>query len=159
MNSKTLGFLIVIISVLTIGLLIFSKIQTDRQSLQACTEICGSAGIDAAACPYHEQNSQGWIAIISSILVAALGGVGLYLAFSKTEKVIEHKEYDISSLNDEEKNVFLLVKENKEGVYQSELVTKTTLSKVKMTRILDSLEAHGLVERKRRGMSNVVVLK
>ena len=159
MNSKALGFLIVTISVIIISLLIFSKVQTDRQLLQACTEMCGSTGMGTAACPYHQGNNQGWLAIISSILVAALGGVGLYLAFSKTEKVIEQKEYDISTLNEEEKNVFLLVKENKEGVYQSELVTKTTLSKVKMTRILDSLEANGLVERKRRGMSNVVVLK
>lgn len=159
MDSKTLGFIIITVSVLIIGLLIFSKVQSDRQMLQACTEMCGSAGIATTACPYHQESGQRWIPIISSILVAFLGGVGLYLALAKTEKVIEQKEYDISALNEEEKNVFLLVKENKEGVYQSELVTKTNLSKVKMTRILDSLEADGLIERKRRGMSNVVVLK
>ena len=33
------------------------------------------------------------------------------------------------------------------------------MSKVKITRILDKLEASGLVERKRRGMTNVVMAK
>ena len=34
-----------------------------------------------------------------------------------------------------------------------------TMTKVKVTRILDKLEGRGLVERKRRGMTNVVMLK
>ena len=49
---------------------------------------------------------------------------------------------------------------NKEGsVYQSDLVKELKLSKVKTTRLLDRLEGKGFIERKRRGMTNVVVLK
>ena len=33
------------------------------------------------------------------------------------------------------------------------------LNKVKITRILDKLEGMGILERKRRGMTNVVILK
>lgn len=44
-------------------------------------------------------------------------------------------------------------------VLQSELVVATGLNKVKVTRILDRLEGMGLVERRRRGMANAVVLK
>ena len=36
---------------------------------------------------------------------------------------------------------------------------KTNFGKAKMTRIIDRLEGRGFVERKRRGMTNVVVLK
>ena len=49
--------------------------------------------------------------------------------------------------------------ENKGSIYQSELVNKTGFNKVKVTRILDSLESQNLIERKRRGMTNIVILK
>lgn len=41
---------------------------------------------------------------------------------------------------------------------QSEIVNRTDLSKATVSRTLDSLEARDLVERKRRGMGNVVML-
>ena len=44
-------------------------------------------------------------------------------------------------------------------MFQADLVDKCGFGKVKVTRILDGLENKGLVERKRRGMSNIVILK
>ncbi len=44
-------------------------------------------------------------------------------------------------------------------ITQSELVEKTGLSKASVSRALDLLESKGLVERRRRGMGNVVLLK
>jgi uncharacterized membrane protein len=44
-------------------------------------------------------------------------------------------------------------------MFQSDIIEKTKLNKVKITRILDSLEAQNLIERKRRGMTNLVILK
>ena len=44
-------------------------------------------------------------------------------------------------------------------IFQSELAEKSGLGKVKVTRVLDKLEGKGIVERKRRGMTNVVILK
>ncbi|EMA26744.1 helix-turn-helix transcriptional regulator [Haloarcula argentinensis] len=41
---------------------------------------------------------------------------------------------------------------------QSEIVNRTELSKATVSRTLDSLEAKNLVERKRRGMGNIVLL-
>jgi len=41
---------------------------------------------------------------------------------------------------------------------QSEIVDQTELSKATVSRTLDSLEAKDLVERKRRGMGNTVLL-
>ena len=43
-------------------------------------------------------------------------------------------------------------------IFQSDLVEKSDFSKVKVSRILDKLEGRQLIERKRRGMTNVVVL-
>jgi uncharacterized membrane protein len=44
-------------------------------------------------------------------------------------------------------------------MFQSELVEKTGYSKSKVSLILDRLEAKRILERKRRGMTNAVVLK
>lgn len=44
-------------------------------------------------------------------------------------------------------------------IFQSDLVEKSGFSKVKVTRLLDRLEGQGAIERKRRGMTNVVILK
>ncbi|WP_434530062.1 helix-turn-helix transcriptional regulator (plasmid) [Haloarcula sp. NS06] len=41
---------------------------------------------------------------------------------------------------------------------QSEIGDRTDLSKATVSRTLDSLEARDLVERKRRGMGNIVLL-
>ncbi|MGV8171209.1 MAG: helix-turn-helix transcriptional regulator [Candidatus Woesearchaeota archaeon] len=48
---------------------------------------------------------------------------------------------------------------NNGSIFQSQLVEDLGLSKVKTTRILDRLEGKGMIERKRRGMTNVVLLK
>ena len=75
---------------------------------------------------------------------------------------LEPREFDrksLENLNDDEKRVMNLLLENKGSIYQSDIIEKTNLNKVKITRMLDSLEAQGLVERKRRGMTNIVILK
>jgi len=65
----------------------------------------------------------------------------------------------ISELDEEEKKVFEIILSSQGSVFQSELVSKTGLTKVRVTRVLDKLEGKGLIERKRRGMTNVVVLR
>ena len=49
---------------------------------------------------------------------------------------------------------------NKDGsAYQTDLIKETGFSKVKISRVLDRLEAKDILERKRRGMTNIIVLK
>ena len=108
-----------------------------------------------------------------SLTYFALGIVGvlvifsLFLTFSKpNEKIIVkkikekkiEKKIDLSSFRPEEKQVYNIVKENG-AMFQADLIEKTEFSKARMTRIVDKLEGSGLVERKRRGLTNVVVLK
>lgn len=69
------------------------------------------------------------------------------------------KKPDLERLDKDEKRVInLLLKENK-AMFQATLKEKLDIGKVKLTRLLDKLEAKQLIERKRRGMSNIVVLK
>ncbi len=162
MNPKKLGWLIVIVSVLVIVLLISFKLQLDKQNLKACASLCstdGESSCSMAQCPYHQGTDFSWILILTSILSAFLGGAGFYITFAKTENLVQEKTYDLTKLSHQERDIFLLIKEHKEGIYQSELVKQLNLSKVKVTRILDKLQAHELIERKRRGMTNIVVVK
>ncbi len=108
------------------------------------------------------------LAIAALVLV-----IGVFLIFSKEdERLIIRKikplasfsprkfnKKSLKTLNQEEKKIMNLLLENKGNIFQSSIVEKTGMNKVKVTRILDSLEGKGLVERKRRGMTNVVILK
>ena len=62
-------------------------------------------------------------------------------------------------LTKEEKSVIDSIIKSDGLIFQSDLVEKLGMSKVKVTRILDKLEARGLIERRRRGMTNAVILK
>ena len=69
------------------------------------------------------------------------------------------KKLNLKGLNKEEKTVIELLKKENGGMFQADLKEKINIGKVGMTRLLDKLEAKQLVERKRRGMNNIVVLK
>jgi len=62
------------------------------------------------------------------------------------------------TLKDDEQTLFKAIID--EGiVHQSELVEKTGLPKSNVSRALYGLESKGLIERRRRGMGNVILLK
>ena len=52
-----------------------------------------------------------------------------------------------------------IIKGKNGSAYQSDLIKETGFSKVKVTRILDKMETADIIERKRRGMTNIIVLK
>src|SRR3989338_10153047 len=134
MRLEKIGLVIVVASIIVLGLLIFLKFQTDSQMLTACEESCGELGgvsCSLDSCPYHQGNNLSWVLIVMSILVAFIGGTGIYLSLpKKTEKIIEEKEYNVSSLTEEERKIFFFIKDHKEGVYQSAIVKEFNLSKV-----------------------------
>ena len=63
------------------------------------------------------------------------------------------------TLRDDEKRIYEAVLQADGVLNQGELVKETGLSKTTVSRTLDLLESKNLVERRRRGMGNVVVLK
>ena len=151
MENKKLGMILVVISLIVGGIFIYFTTNLSQQSQQlGCFDNKDCFVIERGLSVSHVA-----IGIFSFILA-----LGFYLLFFNKEKIIEQKEYDISKLNREEKKVFSFIKENKEkGIYQSDIVENFNFPKSKVSRILDKLEANHLIERKRRGMTNIIMLK
>jgi len=83
-------------------------------------------------------------------------------AFAKERKpgAVEKAPIRImNTLSSEEKKLYGLIEDGGGAIFQAELVEKSGYSKVKVSRILDRLEGKGIIERKRRGMTNMVVIK
>lgn len=111
----------------------------------------------------------GWFfsmeSIINFIIASILGAFGAFLIVTsiRIEKLLAIKTMKlkraIKSLKNDEKRIYNIIVSSDGSVLQGDLVRKTGYSKVKVSRILDRLEAKGIVERRRRGMVNVVILK
>ncbi len=160
MENKNVGYMLLGISALVIFIIFMFNSAMKKIIDTGCSMMH-----DTGYCPaYGTINQQTYLALgIVSLLVI----VSIILIFSKPEKEIiirrveekiKKKKLDTSELKSEEKAVFDLVRENK-AVFQADLIEKTRFGKAKMTRIIDRLEGKGFVERKRRGMTNIVVLK
>ena len=63
------------------------------------------------------------------------------------------------TLKENERKIYQAIIEAGGIIEQSELPEKTGISKASVSRALDLLESKGLVERRKRGMGNVILLK
>jgi uncharacterized membrane protein len=167
MKNKIVGVLVIGIAVL-IGIIIyfFNK---------ALTKIVATSCTHGTSCPmWGTLNFQTNVSIGVMAFVVL---IGLYLIFfAKEEKIVtrfktlkaqvelkkitkESYKKAMAGLDKDERAVVEQLIETEGSAFQSELVSKTELGKVKVTRVLDKLEGKGLIERKRRGMTNIVLLK
>ena len=122
-------------------------------------------GQHGESCPmFMSINQQTYLALA---IVGILFIIGILLIFSKpSERIIvrkirekqQKKKIEVNDLRAEDKQVLKIIQEQG-AVFQADLIDKTGFGKAKMSRVIDRLEGRGLVERKRRGMTNVVVLK
>jgi hypothetical protein len=154
MENKKVGWLIVGIAILMTAIVLIFNF--------ALKDIVGQTCSHGTSCTMYETISvQTWI---SFSIIAIIFVIGFVIMFTKPkEKIIFKKEkikkLDLSKLErDEKKVVELLISEGK-AMFQSDLMEKLEKGKVGMTRLLDKLEAKQFIERKRRGMNNIVVLK
>jgi DNA-binding transcriptional ArsR family regulator len=115
------------------------------------------------SCPY--KGSVPTEVLAAFVIDAAMGvlGVSLLITSYRSEKVnVKEKtkvKESLKSLQDDERKVYDLIINAEGFMFQNDLIEKTGYSKVKVSRILDKLEMKGIVERRRRGMANIVVLK
>ena len=161
MENKNVGWIMLGISVV----FIFMIFLFNNTLMQSVKNSCFIQHGDVESCEMFDSvNEQTYVALS---IVGVLIIFSLFLIFSQqNEKIIIkkikekkiQKEVNLSSFRPEEKQVYNFVKENG-AIFQADLIEKTGFSKARMTRIVDKLEGSGLVERKRRGMTNVVVLK
>ena len=159
MENKNVGYLVLAISTL----IVFIIFLFNRALNSFLDATCGVAGHNE--CLMFDTVTQQ--TYLSLAIVSVLIIIGLVLVFSKpNERVIvkkikekkQTKKIDTSDLRLEDKKVLKMVTDDK-AVFQADLIEKTGFGKAKMTRIIDRLEGKDIVERKRRGMTNVVVLK
>lgn len=162
MENKYVGYLLFGVSVLIILIIFMYQNALTSFVDSSCTLAHGEE-----YCPMYDTISQqtylalgivGILILVSFILIFAKPQEKIILKTKMVEKRLEKKKFDLSELKPEEKHVFKIIRENK-TIFQADLIEKTSFSKTKMSRIIDRLEGKGMVERKRRGMTNVVVLK
>ena len=159
MENKNVGYLILGISVLIIFIIFLFNNAMKNILIQSCPLEHG--GI---ACPAYATITQQ--TYLSLGIVGLLIVVGLVLVFSKSqEKIVlrkikeRKKKIDFSNIDKDEKKIVDLLLQEDNAMFQADLMEKLGIGKVKTTRILDKLEAKQIIERKRRGMNNIVILK
>ncbi|MBM3228781.1 MarR family transcriptional regulator [Candidatus Pacearchaeota archaeon] len=158
MENKQVGFLILGIAVLLIVIIFLFQ--------GALREIVAvGCGIEhSLVCPMNETiDQQTYLALVIVGVLIIFSGV---LIFTKPKERIvirkikdKKKKLDLSKLDKKEKEVIRILEEENGTIFQAELMEKLGVGKVGITRLLDKLEAKQLIERKRRGMNNVVVLR
>ncbi|MCX6750613.1 MAG: hypothetical protein NTZ83_04095 [Candidatus Pacearchaeota archaeon] len=156
MENKTVGWIIVGIGILVGIIALIFNIGLKKIVGDTCTHGPTCSMYDTIAV-------QTWIslAIVGVILV-----IGIVLMFMKPkEKLIvktikeKKKKKDYSFLDKKEKELVDLLLKEGNAMFQADLMEKLQIGKVGVTRLLDKLEAKQIIERKRRGMNNIVVLK
>ena len=101
------------------------------------------------------------IVISSSLLTASAMYLLLPTSTSQTSESEKKRirEGTLKTLKGDERNIYQLLIDSDGVLFQTEVVEKSGLPKSTVSLTLDKLEARGFVERRRRGMSNVVILK
>jgi len=156
MKNKSVGCLISGIAIIIIIIVLVFNLGLRKIVAQTC-----SHGPDCSM--YGTISIQTWtsLAIAGLILI-----IGLFLIFSKPEEKIivkrikeKKKKLNLNGLDKDEKRVMELLQKENGGMFQRTLMEKLEFGKVKVTRLLDRLESKELIERKRRGMNNIVILR
>ncbi len=157
MENKNVGYLLLGVAVLLVVIIFLFQTALKQIVVSTCT-------MEATSCPMNKTiDQQTWLALaITGILVV----VGFVLIFTKPkEKIIvkkileKKKKIDLTGLDSKEKGVIDILEKENGIIFQATLMEKLNMGKVGITRLLDKLEAKQIIERKRRGMNNVVVLK
>lgn len=160
MKNKNVGMLIIGIAVV-LGIIVFLF----NNALKDITSSSCSMGSECSM--YGAITTQTYVA---AALIAVIVIIGLTIMLSKEEKQIitkrikqpemaKKRKLNLSGLDSEEKKLILIVNNSDGSMFQSELVEKSGFDKVKVSRILDRLEGKQIIERRRRGMTNIVLIK
>lgn len=155
MNTRITG-----VAIITISLILFGSgfwyVSLAEQALLEGHVLTKGVCVheEGMPCPYAQLNELLLPKYVGTIADAVLLILGILLVVKKEKKIVKPKV----ALEGDEKRVFDMVAA--EGmIFQSELVERLSLSKVQVTRILDKLEGKGVIERRRRGMTNAVIAK
>ena len=157
MENKHVGFMLLGIAALFIVVIFLFQ--------GALTQIVStSCSMEEEFCPMYDTITQQTYLALAIVGVLIL--IALILIFTKPkEKIIiktikeKKRKLNFEGLEQLEKSVVDLLQKDNGAMFQSTLMEKIGIGKVGITRLLDKLEAKQIIERKRRGMNNIVVLK
>ena len=157
-SQKQLGLILIAFSLILIVLLTWVKINLDKQGVFLCKAVEDNPALKMEDCPVHNSNTS--LLIMGAFGIAALlFGSGIYLFISRTGLAGPVANIDPADLDKQEQQLYALLKEHRGSMYQSEMIKATGMSKVQVTRILDRMAGKYIIDRQRRGMTNVVVLR
>lgn len=151
LKPKQIGLALIFVAI-ALAFLVFSY---SINIIKANAQACGCAG----GCPHAMGLPLQSLFGIVIIVVLAFLSYSLIVSSRKITEVKEELAKKVSKLQGEERSIYNAIMEADGAMLQSEIVDKLKLSKVKVTRLLDKLEGKGLIERRRRGMTNLVLLK
>ena len=155
-EGQKIGYILIGIAVILSITTFFVKAEMDAQEEFMCILIEQDPDVTMEDCPAHTASHTWLLSISFGVAVALLIG-GIYLVMPKPAEK-KRKKVDVSKLSEDEAKIYNILVGG-ESFYQSDLIKETGYSKVKVTRILDRLEQKDIVERKRRGMTNIIFLK
>ncbi|MFA4820027.1 MAG: MarR family transcriptional regulator [Candidatus Aenigmatarchaeota archaeon] len=156
-TTKHIGLLIIIIALVLLFIIVPLSFKVAEVGMSQCVHAANEACSITGHIPLES-----YIGIASVIFLA---GAGAFLMFKvqRSEKLSKEMLKKIKEnekkLKGDEKSVYEIIAGGGGALFQSEVVEKSGFGKVKVTRILDKLEAKGLIERRRRGMTNMILLK
>ncbi|MBS3077338.1 MarR family transcriptional regulator [Candidatus Pacearchaeota archaeon] len=159
MENKNVGYLLLGLSIV----IIFIIFLFNNAMKVIIVEQCGP--VHGPTCEMNknvEQQTYLSLGIVAILIIASV----VLISSKPKEKIIVKKikekqvkkQFNLEGLRKEDKQAFAIIQDSK-TIFQADLIEKLSFGKAKMSRVLDRLENKGLVERKRRGMTNVVVLK
>ncbi|UCD07392.1 MAG: MarR family transcriptional regulator, partial [Candidatus Aenigmatarchaeota archaeon] len=158
-NVRYLGIILIILSMITFFIMYnFSNTMLD---------IIDSGQIGSCEsfelCPHVAVLNQTYVGYFTSFIMLIIGVFMVILGGStkKPEPEGNRSKWEgvLKKLTGDEKSVYEKIVVSEGVIFQSDLVEQSGFPKAKVSRILDKMEARGLLERKRRGMANAVVLK
>lgn len=163
MKIKHVGYLLIGLAIIMLIIVLLFKQSLAAYLYEACPLLQDPATTE---CPATKTlNQQSYLAFS---LVAIIALIGVILTIVKPEQKIvvktitpkpqKQKPIDTIDLSKEERQILELIQKEK-AIFQADLIEKTQLNKAKVTRLLDRLQNRSLIERKRRGLTNVVVFK
>lgn len=165
LSNRHLGLLLIGFSLLLVIFLSFLKSDMDKKDTFTCEMVHENPSLDMSQCPVHTSNTS-WFLTAAFAFGFLLMGIGLYMLFGQEKKenvgkqeIVEKQFLNVDKLDEEERKVYDLLKIHDGSLYQSDIVKETRFSKVRTTRILDKLESKKIIERKRRGMTNIIILR
>lgn len=152
--DRRIGFALIVIGILIAAISAVDMLNSEKlvniYSKEAGTCYIGDTCL-------HEQNNLTFLILL--IIASAIIIIGALITVLSPSQPATKKIEKPKSLNNDEAKIFDILKASGGSMLQGEIVLKSGMAKAKISRLMDKLEMKGVIERRRHGMSNIIILK